>query len=500
MYQKVPLAFFAVSLALAVSLFACSSDSSSNAPDEENGESSSSVLNAEISSAGAISSSSFAESGVSSAFEKSDKVDTDTLSVSTWLNWDVPTAPIAGTVPDSILQKAVFVQLSDAGFRVTNASIDDLIEVDGSRLTIGSAGIYVFSGAMADGQIVVSTGETSTVEFLFNGVMLGNSENSPIFFVRGDKLKMELAEGSVNIFSDARKYTYMSIGEYSEVDSVPKACIYGRDDMTIKGNGTLYVTGNYNNGIHTKADLIINDNPTIYVNAVNNAIKGKGSVRINEGGTYYLRTGDGAGISSDNIKRADKGRVCLRAGTYTMDVGGAGIKATVADSIGGGTYAIHSGADALHATTVMVYAGATFDIESGDEGFCAKNSLILRGGSASVTKSTKPFVADSGISVSGGEWFGFGSAYLPTMIPSETEFYTLAAQLPQEVESGTVLSVQNAAGTEVYSATATKKVLSVFAASAKFSLGTYSILANGSVICEFTFSTESKVATDCQER
>lgn len=500
MYQKVPLTFFAASLAVAVSMFACSSDSSSNAPDVENGESSSSVLEAGTSSVAANSSSSFAELGVSSAVEESGKVDSDTLSVSTWLTWEVPTAPVAGTVPDSILQKAVFVELSNAGFRVTNASIDDLIEVDGSRLTIGSAGVYVFSGSMADGQIVVSTGETATVEFLFNGVMLGNSDNSPIFFVRGDKLKMELAEGSVNILSDARKYAYMSIGEYTEVDSVPKACIYGRDDMTIKGNGTLYVTGNYNNGIHTKADLIINDNPTIYVNAVNNAIKGKGSVRINEGGTYYLRTGDGAGISSDNIKRADKGRVCLRAGTYKMDVGGAGVKATVADSIGGGSYEIHSGADALHAATVMVYAGATFDIESGDEGFCAKNSLILRGGSASVVKSTKPFAADSGISVYGGEWFGLGSGFLPIMIPSEADVYTLAAQLPQEVEIGTVLSVQDAAGMEVYSATATKKVLSVFAASAKFSPGTYSVLANGAAICDFTFSAESKVATDCRVR
>lgn len=491
------------SLVGAAFLSACSSDSSSASDVEDSSESQiAATSSSEFAGESSATVSSSSVGGISSAAiddnddsEDSD-ADTDTLSTSTWLSWDVPAAPTPGTVSSAVLDSAVRVTLSDAGFTVDNAKVGASITASGNKLLIGSAGVYVFSGSMADGQILVTAAETETVEFIFNGVMLGNSENAPVFFVSGDKLKIELAEGSTNILSDARTYQYMAVASYTEADSVPKACLYGRDDMTIKGNGTLYVTGNYNNGIHTKADLIINDSPTIYVNAVNNAIKGKGSVRIKEGGTYYLRTGDGNGISSDKEGRTDKGRVCLSAGTYTMDVGNAGIKASLTDSIGGGTYAIHSTGDALHATTLMVYSGA-FDIETGDEGFYAEGALYLRGGSAVISKSSKPFVASSGMTVSDGDWFGLGGGYVETMVPVAAELYTAAFPLPSDILKGAVVSVESTSGAQVYSAVAGKDISSLFAASPDFGEGTYSVSADGVTLCRFTFTADSKVATVC---
>ncbi len=491
-------------------LSACSSDSSSASAVEESSESqviasssSESVGESSAASSSSVEGISSGTSGLSSAADDEDdsekdesNTDTDSLSTSTWLTWDVPSSPTSGTVSSAVLDTAVRVTLSDAGFTVDNAKVGTSISVSGNKLLVGGAGTYVFSGSMADGQILVTASETETVEFIFNGVMLGNSENSPVFFVSGNKLKIELAEGSVNILSDARAYQYMAVASYTEADSVPKACLYGRDDMTLKGNGTLYVTGNYNNGIHTKADLIINDSPTIYVNAVNNAIKGKGSVRIKEGGTYYLRTGDGNGISSDKEGRTDKGRVCLSAGNYTMDVGNAGIKASLTDSIGGGTYTIHSTGDALHATTLMVYSGA-FDIETGDEGFFAEGSLYLRGGSAVISKSSKPFVAASGMTVSGGDWFGLGGGFVETMVPTAAEFYTAAFTLPADILKGAVVTVENSSGAQVYSAVAGKDISSLFAASPDFGVGTYSVSADGVALCRFTFTADSKVATVC---
>ncbi len=474
---------------------ACSSsDSGTSASDAESssatetpvGESSSSIATV-MSSADAVSSASDNDSDENSA------TDTDTLSTSTWLTWETPASPTSASysVPDS----AVIVTLAETGFSVTNAGTKS-IAASGNKLVVGSPGLYVFSGSMSDGQILVTADDYSTVEFVFNGVMLGNSENAPLFLVSGDKLKLELAEGSVNILSDARNYAYMSVGEYTELDSVPKACIYGREDLTIKGNGTLYVTGNYNNGIHTKADLVINDNPTIYVNSVNNAIKGKGSVRINEGGTYYLRTGDGSGVVSDKETDPEKGRVCIKAGTFTMDVGNNGIKAFYTDSISGGNYTIHSADDALQASTVMVYGG-DFEIESNDEGFNGKSAMYLRGGSAKITKSSKPFVATTAMTVSGGSWLGLGGGFLETMIPTDASVYTVAAQLPVDIASGATVTIENASGTTVYLATAGKTISSIFASSAEFSVGTYTVYADGAAICSFAFSTDSFVASTC---
>lgn len=483
-------------------LAACSSsDSGTNANDVDSSSSVASVI--EESSSGTSTESSSADgvtssaAGISSASDsdsdESTATDTDTLSTSTWLTWDTPTSPTAAaySAPDS----AVIVTLSESGFSVTNAGTKS-ISVAENKLVVGSAGLYVFSGSMSDGQILVAADENSTVEFVFNGVMLGNSENAPLFLVSGDKLKLELAEGSVNVLSDARHYAYMSVGEYTEQDSVPKACIYGREDLTIKGNGTLYVTGNFNNGIHTKADLVINDNPTIYVNTVNNALKGKGSVRINEGGTYYLRTGDGSGIVSDKETDLAKGRICIKAGNYTMDVGNSGIKAFYTDSISGGSYTIHSTDDAVQAATVMVYGGE-FTVESGDEGFNAKAAMYLRGGSATITKSSKPFVSTSVMAVSGGSWFGLGGGYVETMVPTEASVYTVASELPAEIASGALVTIENASGTTIYSAVAGKKISSIYASSADFSAGTYTVYADGASVCAFTFDGNSFVASSC---
>lgn len=486
-------------------LAACSSsDSGSNATTEESSSSTESSVEAssadtstETSSADGATSSATATSSTSSASDsdsdESTATDTDTLSTSTWLTWDTPTSPTAASysAPDS----AVIVTLAESGFTVTNAGTKS-VSVTDNKLVVGSPGLYVFSGTMSDGQILVTADDNSTVEFVFNGVMLGNSENAPVFLVSGDKLKIELAEGSTNILSDARSYQYMAVGTYTEADSVPKACLYGREDLTLKGNGTLYVTGNYNNGIHTKADLIINDSPTIYVNTVNNAIKGKGSVRINDGGTYYLRTGDGTGISSDKETDPEKGRVCIKAGTYTMDVGNNGIKAFYTDSLAGGTFTIHSADDAIQGSTVMIYNG-DYTVESGDEGINAKSAMYLRGGSATVTKSSKPFMATSAMVVSGGSWFGLGGGYTETMIPTEATAYTVAAQLPADITSGATVTIENASGTTVYSATAGKNISSIYASSADFAAGTYTVYADGAAVCSFTFTADSYVASTC---
>ena len=484
-------------------LAACSSsDSGSNANSEESSSSTESSVDvssadnaAESSSADGATSSAALTSSTSSASDSdaSTATDTDTLSTSTWLAWDTPTSPTAASysAPDS----AVIVTLAESGFTVTNAGTKSVSVVD-NKLVVGSAGLYVFSGTMSDGQILVTVDENSTVEFVFNGVMLGNSENAPVFLVSGDKLKIELAEGSTNILSDARNYRYMAVGTYTEADSVPKACLYGREDLTLKGNGTLYVTGTYNNGIHTKADLIINDSPTIYVNTVNNAIKGNRSVRINEGGSYYLRTGDGSGISSDKETDSTTGRVCIKAGTYTMDVGNNGIKAFYMDSIAGGSYTIHSADDAVQGSTVMIFDG-TFHVESGDEGFNAKSAMYLRGGSATVTKSSKPFISTSEMVVSGGSWFGLGGGYMKTMIPSEATAYTVAAQLPADITSGAMVTIENVSGTTVYSATAGKNISSIYASSADFAAGTYTVYADGAAVCSFTFTADSYVASTC---
>ena len=55
--------------------------------------------------------------------------------------------------------------------------------------------------------------------------------------------------------------------------------IYSKDDLTLKGKGTLIVNGNYQDAIVSKDDIKIN-NGTIQVTAADDGIRGKDSVTI----------------------------------------------------------------------------------------------------------------------------------------------------------------------------------------------------------------------------
>ena len=86
---------------------------------------------------------------------------------------------------------------------------------------------------------------------------------------------------------------------------------------------------------------------------------------------------------------------------------------------------------------------------------------------------------------------------MKTMIPSEATAYTVAAQLPADITSGAMVTIENASGTTVYSATAGKNISSIYASSADFAAGTYTVYADGAAVCTFTFTADSYVASTC---
>jgi hypothetical protein len=111
-------------------------------------------------------------------------------------------------------------------------------------------------------------------------------------------------EGTTNTLSDAsnrtKTFTYVNASNETKVDTTG-ACIYARDDLTIKGEGTLNVKGNYNNGIHTSNDLRFRGETTVNVTAKNHGLKGKELVDVEKGNiTITTTSGDGESCRSDS--------------------------------------------------------------------------------------------------------------------------------------------------------------------------------------------------------
>lgn len=321
----------------------------------------------------------------------------------------------------------------------------------GSKITITSAGVYVISGKLDNGQIIVDVKDKGTVKLVLNGAEINSTNNAPIYVKSAEKTIISLEEGTENLISDGEKYV-LSDAETDE----PNAAIYSKDDLTINGTGKLTVHGNYNNGITSKDDLKITGG-NIQIYSADDGLMGKDIVAI-KAGTIAIEAG-GDGIKSSNDTDKAKGSVALEGGTFnikseadgiqantavlisdgrfTISSGGGsanatsktgdkmggplgskdnadtetdetetvsakGIKASTEISISGGTFKIDSADDALHSSKNLTITSCDFTIKAGDDGIHADENLLIKDGKINITKSYEGIESNI-ITLSGGE-------------------------------------------------------------------------------------------------
>jgi hypothetical protein len=190
------------------------------------------------------------------------------------------------------------------------------LSASGNVLTITKAGRYRLTGTLTNAQLRVDVAKTETVELVFDGINITNQSSAPIYVKSADKVKIELADGSENVLTDAKTYIFPEGGDK------PNACLYSSEDITISGSGSLTINANYNNGIGSKNDIKIKSGK-ITVVAANNGIKGNQSVEI-KGGTLNVSGMDG--IKSDSLME-NEGWVEIIGGNIEITCSDDGIQA-----------------------------------------------------------------------------------------------------------------------------------------------------------------------------
>ena len=78
------------------------------------------------------------------------------------------------------------------------------VKLSGDSYTIKEAGVYVFSGTLKDGQIIVEAGDTDKVQIVLNGVDIKCADGPAILIENADKTLITLAEGSENTVADGK--------------------------------------------------------------------------------------------------------------------------------------------------------------------------------------------------------------------------------------------------------------------------------------------------------
>ena len=287
--------------------------------------------------------------------------------------------------------------------------------VDGSVVTISSAGTYQFSGNLSDGMIKVDTEDEDTVRLILNGVNITCSYQAPIQVLSAEKTVLVLADGSENYVTDGSSYTFDDPD-----DDEPNAAIFSKDDLTLYGNGNLTVMASYNDGISSKDGLIIYCGGTVTIDAVDDGIRGKDYLVVKD--ANLVINADGDGLKSDNEADDGTGYITIQGGTlditagadgiqaasdiqiedgtfdlvtgggssYTVsdsDSSAKGLKATAALSITSGSFTISSADDCIHSNDTIDIDGGTFLLSSGDDGIHADTEIEIDYADVEITTS-----------------------------------------------------------------------------------------------------------------
>jgi hypothetical protein len=294
--------------------------------------------------------------------------------------------------------------------------------VNGSVVTITSAGTYRISGTLDDGQIVVDTQDEETVYLVLDGVDITSFTSAPMYVRNAEKTVITLADGTENSVTDGAAYVF----EDADSDE-PNAAVFSKDDLTINGGGSLTVNANYNNGITSKDDLKITGG-TIAVKAVNDGIKGRDSLAVLDG-TITISAG-GDGLQSTNDEDAEKGYISIEGGTLDITAGLDGIQAQTSLQIGGGDISIVAGggsidsgggsawggrgmegnpnkttesAKGLKAGSSLTITDGVIQVDSLDDAIHSNNSITIDGGYVLLASGDDGIHADAALTINGGD-------------------------------------------------------------------------------------------------
>lgn len=234
-----------------------------------------------------------------------------------------PTAAPEATEPPAV-DETIYITLNGSSAQVSDSNA---VSVSGGVITILSDGRYEVSGTLNDGQIVVNAGKESKVNLHLNGAGITCSTAAPLYVYSADTCVLHLDSGSANYIQDTAGNTQSS-------------AILSKDDLTIKGDGSLTVIGNVKHAIKASNDVKIKSG-SLTVSAVSTAIYGEDSVQIS-GGTIIIPTCKD-GIKASNMEEAEKGFVTIDGGYVDVqNAAGNGIEAITGVTLSGCTVNVHS--------------------------------------------------------------------------------------------------------------------------------------------------------------
>lgn len=299
----------------------------------------------------------------------------------------------------------VSVDMSTLSVSGDGASVSD------NTLTISKGGVYTLSGKNSDASIVISTDDK--VKLKLNGVNITSSGAPVIYVENADKLYIDTEDGTDNSLVSTAADT---------------AAIRSKDNLKIKGGGTLNITS-ADNGIKCSDNLKI-EGGNINIDAKSDGINVNDTFEMTDGNLKITAVGDG--IDSSSIANISGGTIDITTnGTPTetsqteqssdeqnrpktpfgesssveFETSSKGIKADWMIKLSGGKINVNSADHAIHCTSDIEIDGANLTLASQyKKGISAHGSITIDGTDTSidVTKSTEGIEGKTKLTINNG--------------------------------------------------------------------------------------------------
>ena len=306
------------------------------------------------------------------------------------------------------------------------------ITLNNESVTITKEGVYILSGTLADGQIVVDVKDTEKVQLVLNNVAITCKSAAPIYIKSADKVFITLASKSENSLCVSGEYI-------KDSENTVDGAVFSKSDITFNGTGKLTINASYGHGIVSKDDLAFVGG-SYEIAADSHGISANDSVRIAQGsftitsgkdgiqvdnkedtslGYLYIENGDfhvnaqgdgfsasgAVNIADDDINIATgEGSASVTLKSDSMGFGGGmgrqsttqittaeqdavsqkGIKSGASMTLQGGAYQFDTVDDAIHSGGDIVVQNGSYTIKTGDDGIHADRAVVIQDGSFSM--------------------------------------------------------------------------------------------------------------------
>ncbi len=331
-----------------------------------------------------------------------------------------------------------------------------------------------------------------------------------------------MVDGTTNTLVDGKTYA-------NQVDEEPNATLFAKEDLTIKGNGALVVTGNLNDGISTKDDLII-ESGNITVTATDDGIRGKDSLTV-KSGTYKITSGGDALKSDDETK----GIITIDGGDFTIAAKTDGMQAYNTLTINNGNINIVESEEGIESEKI-IFNGGNINIKATDDGINASSSdtttttttgmgghtqadnslsIELNGGNitmdiagdgidsnGNVTMKGGTVIVygpsnsgngamdyDGTFNISGGEIIAIGAGGMAMSTSSTSSQSAVLIGTTSTIAANSKITIKNSSGQTIFETTSPKTFSSVMYSSSELKTGETYTYAIGSETGNFTVSS-----------